>query len=369
MIMNSDVSTPRSNLLGLYRRQGFRHAPVALNLCPALQETYRQMAGDTPLAEFFDYPEGFASRVVPGLEAEPAWRAEDWAAYYRSPLAEGTTFSPYGVAHEPGGAAAMHMTRMRHPLESLSSLEQLKSYPFPVYNAAETDAISRAVASVHADGLAAVGNLQRTIWETAWGVRSMPGLMLDMAMEDNKAVYLLDRVTDNACKRAAAFARGGVDVILLGDDIGMQDAPMMSTDMYDTWLKPRLAKVIEAARAEKPDVLVFYHSCGFIKPFIESLIDAGVDILNPVQPECMDFAEIQGEYGDRLSFHGTIGTQTTMPFGSPEDVRQVVLRNLELAGRQGGLLCCPTHLLEPEVPWANIEAYVRACKEFSVAGV
>ncbi len=78
--------------------------------------------------------------------------------------------------------------------------------------------------------------------------------------------------------------------------------------------------------------------------------------------------KIHEKYGDRLSYNGTLGTQTTMPFGTPDEVRAVVLRNLEIAGPAGGLFCRPTHLLEPEVPWANVEAYVSACKEFSTGG-
>jgi hypothetical protein len=66
--------------------------------------------------------------------------------------------------------------------------------------------------------------------------------------------------------------------------------------------------------------------------------------------------------------NGTLGTQTTMPFGTPEEVRSVVFRNLEIAGPAGGLFFCPTHMLEPEVPWENVEAYVPACKEFKTAG-
>ena len=143
---------------------------------------------------------------------------------------------------------------------------------------------------------------------------------------------------------------------------------MMSKEMYDDWLKPRLAQVISTAKKEKPDVLILYHTCGFVEPLIDRLIEAGVMILNPIQPECMDFADIHREYGDRLSFNGTLGTQTTMPFGTPEEVKAEVFRNLEIAGAQGGLFCCPTHLLEPEVPWENIEAYVDACKEFRTAG-
>ena len=81
---------------------------------------------------------------------------------------------------------------------------------------------------------------------------------------------------------------------------------------------------------------MFYHSCGYVTPFIPDLLDAGIDVLNPVQPECMDFAALHAEYGDVLSFHGTVGTQTTMPFGNAADVREVVHRNLSIAGPKGG---------------------------------
>ncbi len=188
--------------------------------------------------------------------------------------------------------------------------------------------------------------------------------MMDIAMEDEKAVYLLDLITDKAAYRAEIFAKAGADIIGMGDDIGMQEAPMISLDMYRQWLKPRLKKVIDAAKSVNPDILISYHSCGFIEPFITDFIDAGVDILNPVQPECMDFKEIHSNYGERISFSGTIGTQKLMPYGTPDEIRKEVFRNLEIAGEKGGLFCCPTHMLEPEVPWENVEAYVKACHDF-----
>jgi uroporphyrinogen decarboxylase len=82
----------------------------------------------------------------------------------------------------------------------------------------------------------------------------------------------------------------------------------------------------------------------------------------------MDFAEVYAKYGTRLSFSGTLGTQKLMPFGTPEQIKAEVRRNLQIAGPRGGLLCCPTHMLEPEVPWENIEAYVEAVKEFRPVG-
>ena len=134
-------------------------------------------------------------------------------------------------------------------------------------------------------------------------------------------------------------------MLYLGDDIGMQRTPMMSLELYCKWLKPRLAAVIRAARDVNPDILIFYHSCGFVTPFLPHLIEAGVDVLNPVQPESMDFGAICREYGGKISFHGTIGTQTTMPFGTPQQVRETVWKHLQIAKPFGGLLPAAGRLL------------------------
>jgi uroporphyrinogen decarboxylase len=357
----------KENLLSLYRRQGYETVPVGFQLCPSLQQKYKDVAGEIPMSEYFDYPEGFAIQYVPGLNLLPR-EPVDWTRFFDDPIKEGTIFDRYGVAHQPGSEAAQHMTYMRHPLAKATSLEELQSYPFPEFDIHSVEHMRSAVEKIHADGLVAFGGMECTIWETAWYIRDMTMLMIDMSMEDEMATFILDKITEHACQRASAFAAAGADIIGMGDDIGMQSTIMMSKNMYDEWLKPRLAKVISAAKAQNPNVLIQYHTCGFVEPLIDSLIDAGIDILNPVQPECMEFSEIHKKYGDRLSFNGTIGTQTTMPFGTPEEVKKVVFKNLEIAGSTGGLFCCPTHLLEPEVPWENIEAYVAACKEFSTAG-
>lgn len=356
--------TPRENLLSLYRRQGYKYAPVQFQLCPSLEKKYREIAGDTPYEDYFEYPEGFATEYVPDIPVRENTTV-DWTQFYPDGLKAGTVIDIYGVAHEPGSEASAHMTRMLHPMARFDSLEQIQAYPFPEFETDDISQLRECVNTIHASGKAAVGGMACTVWETAWYIRDMTQLMMDMSLDDPRATFLLDKITGLSSQRAATFARAGVDIIELGDDIGMQHSIMMSVSMYQTWLKPRLAKVIAAARKENPDVLIFYHSCGFVEPFIDDLIETGVDILNPVQPECMNFADIHATYGNRLSFNGTIGTQHLMPFGKPADIKKEIYRNLEIAGEKGGLMCCPTHMLEPEVPWENIEAYVKACKEFS----
>jgi uroporphyrinogen decarboxylase len=80
----------------------------------------------------------------------------------------------------------------------------------------------------------------------------------------------------------------------------------------------------------------------------------------------MDPVAIKKQYGDRLSFWGTIGTQTTLPFGTTGDVEDVVKRNIETVGKGGGLLLAPTHMIEPDVPWENIEAFIGAIKKYGM---
>ena len=188
------------------------------------------------------------------------------------------------------------------------------------------------------------------------------------ADEAQMARAILDPVTAIRCAQAAEFVKAGVDLLSLGDDIGTQHGPMMSISMWREVLKPRLAAVISSARKASPDIVISYHSDGKVDVFIEDLIELGIDVLNPIQPECMDPVAIKKRYGDRLSFWGTIGTQTTMPFGTAAEIRAEVKRMIETVGEGGGLLIAPTHRLQPEVPWENVLAFVKAVEEYGVYG-
>ncbi len=110
--------------------------------------------------------------------------------------------------------------------------------------------------------------------------------------------------------------------------------------------------------------LIFYHTDGNPTEVVEDLIEIGVEILNPVQPECVDPAEYKRRYGDRLAFWGTIGIQHTLPFGTRGGGPAEVRTRIETVGRGGGLLLGPSHVIEPEVPWENVLALVEAVREY-----
>ena len=206
--------------------------------------------------------------------------------------------------------------------------------------------------------------MQMTVWEASWYMRSMEELMIDMMMQDEKATALLDIITQFAISKATTYAKAGIDILSLGDDIGTQNSIMIDVELWEIWLKTRLAKVIEAAKQVNPNIIIFYHSCGHIIPFINQLIEIGVEVLNPIQPECMSFDEVHNKFGDRLSFWGTLGTQELLPFGTKDEVFATTLSRLNKMGEKGGLVIGPTHMVEPEVPWENLTAIIEGVETF-----
>jgi len=202
------------------------------------------------------------------------------------------------------------------------------------------------------------------IFEPAWYWYGLDNFMCDMMDGGELAGAMMEKMTSLMEVVCGKLAEAGVDIIVYGDDVGTQRSLMMSLDLWKQWIQPYTKRALDAAKNVKPDLLAYYHSDGAIAEIIPGLIEIGVDILNPVQPECLDPGEIKRIYGDRLAFWGTIGTQTTMPFGTPEDVRRAVVKSIETVGYNGGLVVAPTHVLEPEVPWENIAAFVDTVKNY-----
>ena len=261
---------------------------------------------------------------------------------------------------------AYHFRVMLHPLEVITSVAQLEKLPWPdTSDSRHYAALRRKMEQVHTRGKVAFAGMECTTFELSWYVRGMDNLFQDLAEGNGIADWLLDYFTERSCHVGREFARAGIDIIGLGDDVGMQTGMMLSVPMWRKHLKPRLAKVIAAIREASGNrkVWVHYHSDGDIMPIVEELIEVGVDILNPVQPECMSADELTRRYGRQLGLSGMVGTQTTMPFGTPADVRRRVQEIAALHRDHGArVMIAPTHVLEPDVPFENILALVEETK-------
>ena len=292
--------------------------------------------------------------------AGPTILKNDFGRYFTRP---GVTWEEWGRGRiwDKEGQYAEYL----YPLEHAESVDEILTYPWPDYTEAYRYArLKERVEGLHTKGFAVCGSLAETVFEIAWQIRSLDRLFADIMDNDEKATVLLDAITNQRIASARAYAAAGVDMIELGDDVAMQTGLLMSKRMYRQWFKPRLTQVIMAAREVNPDIKIWYHSDGKINDLIPDLIEAGIDILNPVQPECVDHAWIKQAYGDQLAFSGGLGVQSVLPFGSPEDVREHVRATIQTLGAGGGLIVGPSHVIERDVTQANILAMLSAMDEF-----
>ena len=242
----------------------------------------------------------------------------------------------------------------------------MRAFPFPdVAKPYHVDGLTEQVQDLHARGLAAGGNLPHLggeLFETAWRLRGLEAFLIDLVERPDWAHLLLDRLTDMACRNAETLSRAGVDVLFLDDDVGMPRTMMIGPATWRTFFKPRLARIVRAARAIKPDLRVLFHSDGYFEPIIDDLVEIGVNGINPLQPDHMDARRIRQRYGARLALWGTVGYQTTFSQCTPDQIQQEVKLRVDTLGRAGLVLCPAYDIDEPDIPWSNIAAFLRAAE-------
>ena len=213
-----------------------------------------------------------------------------------------------------------------------------------------------------------VGVTVTTIFETAWALRGLEQMMVDLIEDPELAETILDIPFAYHLAAARRLVELGVDMIWTGDDVGGQEAMILSPALWRRLLKPRMARFFGELRGINPRVKIAYHSDGVIDPIIPDLIEIGLDVLNPVQPACMDPARLKRQYGDKLCFWGSIDEQRTLPFGTPEEVRSEVRSRLATLGRGGGLIIGPTHHVQLDTPMENFWAMVEAIRQPDAGG-
>ncbi|MBT4499355.1 MAG: hypothetical protein HOC74_16625 [Gemmatimonadetes bacterium] len=286
----------------------------------------------------------------------------DYRRFYgKDELPEGTRISPVGAAQVPSGF--YHFFGYISPLRNATSLKELEDYPLDDCAQWDISHYEETVSSARAAGRIVVGGVGH-MYESAWQIRGYEEFLIDMMERPAWAECILDKLIEQARYKAVTAAKAGADYVHCGDDVASQVSLMFSKPMWEKFMLSRWRRVWQEVKEANPDCRIWYHSDGNVADIVGDLIEAGVDILNPLQPECLDCDALHRRYGDRLTFDGAIGTQSTMPFGSAEEVRARVKEVIEKYGQNGGLIISPTHILEPEVPLENIDALFDACREY-----
>ncbi|MHB1485377.1 MAG: uroporphyrinogen decarboxylase family protein [Saccharofermentanales bacterium] len=289
----------------------------------------------------------------------------DYKEYFKDvKIPENIKIEPDGILNLPG--SNFHFTHLISPLRDVYSFDEILK--FPIYKKPEYydfSTLKEQTEKIHSQDIVASAFIGR-LFETSWPLRGYENMLADMLGEPEIVEYFLNMELEWNIEYTTQAVKAGVDIIYFGDDVGNQNGMTFSADMWRKMIKPKWDKIFSAAKKINPDVAIWYHSCGNVTDIISDLIDVGLDILNPIQPECMDIYGIQKKYGDKLSFDGGVGTQHLMPFGKPDEVAAEIKRLVEVFGENGGFILSPSHVLEPEVPMGNIDAFIKtaqkACK-------
>jgi uroporphyrinogen decarboxylase len=246
-----------------------------------------------------------------------------------------------------------------HPLQDASP-DDLDRYPWPdLANPSRFAGLRDKARAIRAAGQAVVALSGISPFEFSYMLRGMDRWFLDLAGDQDFVHALMRKLTDlmrSAAEKLLEEAGEDIDVLITGDDLGSQKGPLLSTAMYRQLIKPYHAELFEAIKT-RSKARIFYHSDGNIYPLLHDLIEIGIDLLNPVHVSAGDMgdtARLKREFGDRLAFCGAIDTQSVLPRGTPDEVRQEVRRRIKDLAPGGGYILASVHCIQPDVPPENV---------------
>lgn len=205
-----------------------------------------------------------------------------------------------------------------------------------------------------------------SFFEVYCWMRGLETAMMDLALEPDYVNAALDRIEAVQTELLRAFldrAANQLTLVFISDDMGNQNGLMISLKYWKQFIQPRLKRWCDLIHGY--GVRVFYHSDGAVDPLIPHLIEAGIDVLNPIQHVCagMEMEGLKARYGDRVIFHGGVDNQSALPFGSPGQVREETRHCLNALGKgREGYICCSCHNIQAGTPVENILAMIETVK-------
>ncbi len=330
-----DPMTPRERIIAAIEHRENEYVPYVIPIDPQVRERLDTHYGDrdwrTRIHGFFE-------------GAGVAWGTEDKGS--------GRWRDAFGVVWEDApGEGAWHSVEV--PLTEPT----LEGYQFPELLPDEEFEQMRENFSGPHDRYRYV-NIGMMFFERAWALRGMENILMDFRLHPQFAHDLFEKLMQIHLELIDRLAELPIDAIRFGDDFGGQNGLIMGTPAWREFLKPRLAKMYGRTREHGLDVWI--HSCGDNSPIIEDLVEIGVDVFNPFQPEAQDVYEMNRLIGDRMTFEGGIGTQKLLPRGTPEQIRSEIERLCAEIGSGGGFIISPTKPIMPDVPTENAVACVEA---------
>ncbi len=283
----------------------------------------------------------------------------------------------FGMGWQMPSQGGLYYDLYLSPLKDALTPRDVEQYPWPD----PLDPARFAHLKIQADHIVhqekrayVLGRMSAGMWETAMWMTGYEKFYCDM-LQNRKLVHaLLEKFLEIKklyWKKALDAVGENVMIVSTADDLGSQNTLLVSLDLYKELIWPYHKALFEFIKKEAQNkVYIFFHSCGAVKEAIPLLIEAGVDILNPIQVNCAgmeDTRALKQDFGDVLTFWGgSCDTQHILPFGTPQQVRDETKRRIDDLAPGGGFIFAPIHVIQGEVPPENIMAWWETLLEYGI---
>ncbi|MHB9124586.1 MAG: uroporphyrinogen decarboxylase family protein [Armatimonadota bacterium] len=251
------------------------------------------------------------------------------------------------------------------PLENASTPQDVLDHPWPKAEWFDFEPLIRECEENK--DRAIIGGFWSGIFGDSYRMHGFQNFLLNMAMNPELIKTLVDRMTDLYLElndRLFSALKGRMDIFFFGNDFGTQGGLIFSKSMWEDYFFENIKRLTGLAHGYGLKAMM--HSCGGISDIIPILIEAGVDILDPVQVTAkgMEPSSLKAEFGDRIIFHGGVDTQHVLPRESLEGVYQHAVETIRMLGKGGGYIFAPSQILNEDIPVENIDAMYRAAREY-----
>ncbi len=296
-------------------------------------------------SHFQDFPEALMQRLHVDIRTVRA-------KYVGPPLEklpDGDYIDRWGIRHGTTGYP------VGHPLAHAATVADIEAYPFPDPDAFDYEHYGEQCERF--GEYAVCGGDWGPFFTLSLELMGTEQFLIAIRTMPEVAHALMTRMADyyyETSRRMFEAAKGKLDIFFMGDDYGTQTGPFMSPRDFRTFVVPHLKRVFDLAKSY--DLKVMLHSCGSVRAFLPDMIPLGLDILDPIQVRAadMDIVRLKQDFGDRITLHGSIDTQRTLPMGTPEEVRCEVLHRLEHIAPGGGLIISGSQDYIGDIPVENI---------------
>ena len=276
----------------------------------------------------------------------------------------------WGVERRPvKNVYGEYMEIFSYPLQHIENVEQVENYLWPKIEWFDFDSILKQIEELEEDDEYSIKIPGGSVLENSWFMRGMDRFLMDLVVNQEMANKIMEKVLSfwiSIISESNKAAKGRIDMVNFGDDVGGQEGMLISMDIWRKMIKPWHEKII--AKSHDLGLKTNYHSCGSIKPIIEDLVGIGLDVLNPLQFSPKGFPppeKLKTRYGERLCFEGGMDVQTVLPFYSAEEIEKEAEKLIRVLGKNGGYIINSSHRIQPDTKPENIMAMYDTALRYS----